>query len=102
MEWPRLLAVGLSSFSLGISLTGLVFSIINYRNATERLKRMEARRAELEKKKEELDKQLPLTPYDWETTEDFIERVQEKLTMNAARLSVGLSRIEEHEEEPKQ
>ena len=41
MEVIRIVALCLSSFSLGISLTGLVFTTLNYREAGRRLKRME-------------------------------------------------------------
>lgn len=101
MEWYKILALCLSSFALGISFTGLVFSTLEYRRATQRLARMDARRAELEIKEKELLKgnpHQPLTRYDWETSEEFAKRVQDKLaqgelTMNAARVSLGLPHL---------
>jgi hypothetical protein len=95
MEVLKVVALCLSSFSLGVSISGVVFSTLEYRRANDRLKRMDARRADLSKKKEELDTHVPLTQFPWETPEEFANRVQErlvqgKLTMNAARLSIGL------------
>ena len=42
MEWYKILGLCLSCFSLGISLTGLVFSTLEYRRSAQKLARMDA------------------------------------------------------------
>lgn len=105
MEWYKILCLCLSCFSFGLSASGLVFSSLEYRRAKDRLKRLDALRADLSKKKEELDTHVPLARFSWETPEEFANRVQErlargKLTMNAARLSIGLPALPKRDEDP--
>lgn len=55
METIRIVALCLSSFSLGISLTGLSCAIINYREADRKLKRMEETDRKLKQREEKKD-----------------------------------------------
>lgn len=99
----KIVGLCLSSFSLGISLTGLFFTAMNYREADRKLKQSI--------KKQEAKKKIPpfrnihepLAKLPGESSEHFAYRVQEalnlgELTTNAARKSLGLQPIEKEEE----
>ena len=53
METLKIVGLCLSSFSLGMSLTGLIFATLNYREAGRKLKRLEETARKLKQKEEE-------------------------------------------------
>lgn len=56
MEILKIVGLCLSSFSLGMSITGLIFSTLNYREAGMKLKRMEETDRRLKQMKEKEEK----------------------------------------------
>lgn len=55
METLKIVGLCLSSFSLGISLTGLFFTMLNYREAGRKLKRMDEADRKLKQMERELE-----------------------------------------------
>lgn len=83
----RIISIALSSFALGFSLCGLLYSSLTLKSTREK------------KPKKKKNPHKPLKREEGETSEAFIERVQQKLkdgelTPNAARRSLGFKPIE--------
>ena len=96
METLKIVGLCLSSFSLGISLTGLIFTTLNYREADRKLKQTAKKRLL------SIDPSEPLRKFPGESSKHFVNRVMEalnegELTVNAARASLGLPPIEKEE-----
>ena len=117
MEILKIVGLCLSCFSLGVSLTGLLFTTISAYQGKQTVKRSREKNAEsnrklIEKERErEAKKKLPpfRNPHEpmqklpGESSEHFVHRITEalelgELTMNAARKSLGLPPIEKEEE----
>lgn len=82
----RIISIALSSFALGFSLCGLMYSSLTLKSTREK------------KPKKKKNPHKPLKREEGETSEAFVERVQQKLkdgelTPNAARRSLGFKPI---------